>query len=607
MTNIANTYNLEGVYIGPAPATGNHFMLDSGVFASYQMPINSVVDGNITYWPDIGIGNHIYSRSTAFSGIEFSGKKNVIRIVPDTTSGFHGMFVRFPSVGSGAVSSGLYRVEADIYLPPENTIIRSISIVKNGVGFNNIFNVSGVWQRFERTVFCSVLDNSPGADNFGILAYSGNSASIAQFSSNGTDVIYFKDLKVINVSGFNYINLIQPLERVQSVNYSFDIPRQNITQIGSKYTAAISPIEAPIVNLEISTIQNILANENKIGFNVNYPNFFSGNNGNSIYNGFNYDILSRFTSIEYTGMSGLFYPQRYADKRNIFVSMSSGNREREVENDNFNNPTYGFGNCYLSKYSWAVSINSLPVTKFNYVCENAQFYNRNNGQLPSLISRTASNPPGRAFIIPNYSGSNNNIAAALPIDTVITINNTGYGGMVDSENIGVRISDFKIQGASFELNLERRNLDSIGFQLPVNRKINYPVFVNLSVDAIVGNEYVGSINNIFKSDSPYDINIKLNNKCLQTGAESYKNTLIQYDFKSAYLNNISYNSQVGGFKTVSFNFIQEMNPENGIGLFMSGLVYGRTLQTTGTTNNLCFRPIEFIHRSGNLTYYNSII
>jgi hypothetical protein len=586
-------------------------MHNSGIFVNYNFNSNAIINSPIVYWPDIGIGQYTYNKGAgaiSTTGI-FEGQRNAIRFTPDTQSGFHGMyFSNFPSIGTGSMSSGIYRFEGKFYLPSSNSIMKSYTIFKQDGSLLITSSTADEdkWVTLQKDAYFGNTDNTTANDQFGFLVYSGNALNNSQFTGNNSDVLYFKDMKLIWLSGSNFINLIQPLEGIQSVNYNLNIPRQSILQIGKKGSYAQVPIETPTVNLEIVAIQNILSNENKIGFNLNYPCFFSGYNGQSLYSDFNYDILSRFTSRLYTGMTGLSYPLQYADKRNIFVAISSGNKDLKTEIGNFGNSTYGFGNCYLSSYSWSVAVGQLPITKFNYICENAQFYDTNNGQLPSLAAKTATSPSGQAFVIPNIE-KNNNIASASPLDTIITLNNNAYGGDINTDSLGVRFKDLKIQGASFELNLERRNLESIGYQLPINRKINFPAFVNLSIDAIVGSEYIGSLNNYFRYDSPYDIKIQLNNKCSQTGPESYKNTLVQYDFKSSYLNSINYNSSIGPSKSVTFNFIQELNSDNQIGLFISGLVYGRTLTTTGTTNNLLFKPIEFIHQSGNLTSFNSII
>lgn len=609
MTNIVNKYNLEGVYIGPAPATGNHFMHESGVIT----PNNTFLSGPLLFWPDIQNREYTFVNLTNIqTGIEFSGFKNVTKISPNSSNAIHSLRVSPLAPFTYTSFTGLVYVECEYFIPSTNTDVSRLLFIKN----NNTVGGDGdataptgydKWLKYSNIRLINFSGSASDYLSFTLCTGAGVFTTSSQiYAGNPSDSCYFRNFKAIGLSGFSFLNLIQPLERVQSVTYNLNIPQQNITQIGQKSTLIQSSIENPTVNLEITTIQNILANENKIGFNLNYPRFFSGYNGQATFDSFNYDILSRFTSRRYTGVSGLFYPLEYADKRNIFISISSGNTDKSQELNNINNSTYGFGNCYLSSYSWSMELGQLPITRFNYICENAEFYNNGFGQLPSLVAKTANKPSGQYFIIPNMTG-NNNIVSTNPLDSIITLNNINYGGNLNTENLGVDFNDLKIQSVNFEINLERRNLDSIGYQLPINRKINYPVFINLNIEAIVGKEYIGSLNTVFKNNSLYDINIKLNNKCNNIAPASYKDTLVQYDFKGANLNNISYNSSIGTNKSVTLNFIQEIDIENNMGLFISGLVYGNTFQTTGTTNNLLFRPIEFIHKSGEFNYFNSRI
>jgi hypothetical protein len=265
-----------------------------------------------------------------------------------------------------------------------------------------------------------------------------------------------------------------------------------------------------------------------------------------------------------------------------------------------------FGNCYLNSYSVNASVGSSPTISYGFVAENVEINDQLIGASPGLNPKNLSKINSGYYIIPHATGDS--FPSVLNVgDMVISITNTGYGGDTSVKDIGYLESDWKIQSFNFDINIERDPLTSIGWQLPIYRNINYPIFANIGIDLIVGDSQDQELKTIFNNNYPYQITVGFNNPCQFTGLDSYKNRMLQYSFNSAELTNLSSSLAVNNFQRVSLGFRQEINPQKQIGLNISGVVFGRTLIETGSNNNSCLQSIKYHYMSGNRTFVNSVV
>ncbi|MEE2745694.1 MAG: hypothetical protein VX617_02310, partial [Pseudomonadota bacterium] len=69
-------------------------------------------------------------------------------------------------------------------------------------------------------------------------------------------------------SGSIYRSLVEPLDRIQSINFDFTINRQDINQFGRLSRLDSIVMEAPTVNLSYDYYLTDGANERKMGFNI---------------------------------------------------------------------------------------------------------------------------------------------------------------------------------------------------------------------------------------------------------------------------------------------------------------------------------------------------
>ena len=291
-----------------------------------------------------------------------------------------------------------------------------------------------------------------------------------------------------------------------------------------------------------------------------------------------------------------YWPLTTKDKRNIFISISE-----DKENQNLNlyedfsnaddqsyiarsadkksrtNRTIGFGNCYLASYNQNASVGSFITAEVNYIGENMLFQMSGSGvNTPYVNPKTYETNTGIKFNIPSELDSKNPIAALQPGDINMNINSSGYG---------LNLNDVKIQGYQFGFEFARENMDAIGYKLPIDREINLPLIINLSVDMIVGDQQYDDLASLIREDADYNVSISCKNSCVYdpsfawTGQnqssefEKRFENAFNYQFFNCKFDGISYANQIGGRKTAKLNFTTEVDTENyNKGMQASGIL-----------------------------------
>jgi hypothetical protein len=417
-------------------------------------------------------------------------------------------------------------------------------------------------------------------------------------------------------SGDN-INLVKNINRVQSANYSIDIPKTNIIALGKRGIIKRANIENPTISLNFNYLQMGLINDARLGFYVNYERFDHPHSGETYYSN-NFNVLSiggfinRSTTRE---QNDLRWPYLYRDKRNIFIAINNSINDIKINKDIYDeidvNSTefgvYAFGNCYLNSYNASAAINSFPVVSVNYVAENLVFYLSGSGiNIPAVNPQTRQQYSNIKCAIPSIVNDGISPSALLPGDITVdisgyspvtgitAIHGTGFAGSVLGSNIndvGIDFRDIKIQSYNIGLEFSREPLNNFGYKLPVDREINFPLFVSLEINALLGDLQSGSILKLLDNDNDYNLTIKLKNPRNQ-GEKPGSGVAIRYDFLRSKLDNISFDSNIGDNKTVNLNFITEIDPEDFTkGWFISGLL---NVDTSSVINNFAL----YEHPSG---------
>lgn len=389
---------------------------------------------------------------------------------------------------------------------------------------------------------------------------------------------------------FDNYNLLKPLNRVQSAGYSFNVEYTEVKQLGKRGTVYNPLINSPSVNLSFDYLQNSVLNELRLGFNVNYyqdislTNYYSDNFGQSLISG----LIDRKLEQRQTAP---YWPMSTRDKRNIYITV--GPKGADVNESTYGvgtlqNPgrcVYAFGDSYLTSYTTRGSVGSFPTTAASFICENLEIYSSGSGMNnPALNPQTREYANTNKFIIPTTSDGNNQVTALLPGDINLTISalphrtgmlalyGTGYSNgaaFSDVLDLGVKFSDIKAQSYDIGMNLNRSSLYSLGYKLPVDRPIVFPVYATLNTSFIVGDNQTGSLRNLFNKNLDYNIKIAINNPV----GYSRGGIGIQYDFLRAKLVGYNDSLSIGPSKIVSMDYITELDPDDlSKGLFMSGSI-----------------------------------
>jgi hypothetical protein len=368
-------------------------------------------------------------------------------------------------------------------------------------------------------------------------------------------------------SGQNNRNLTEYIDHVQNVSFSpSEITRANVLHLGSRGTIAQPIIQFPTIDLSFSYFQGDLKNERLLGFYVNSGTGFGTGN-------FTVSCISGFVSRDLAVRSGQArYPLSYSDTKNFVIAIGEQGVDIVKQNitDTFLDTgvtgytVIGLGNGYITNYSASAAVNSIPEVNVGVLCENVVFYSGNSGlEIPAINTQNRRQISGVYFNLPT-AVTNENVL--LPQSITIDISSTGSD---DIENVGINFQDLRIQSYRINLPLDRTPLESLGYKVPIDREIGFPLFANLDFSIVYNKSETGSLDRLIKHDINYDIAIKLfsGNGCTGTVVAA------RYDFRGAKFNGINYDSSIGANLSNNFSFVQEINPDDkSKGLFMSGIV-----------------------------------
>lgn len=353
----------------------------------------------------------------------------------------------------------------------------------------------------------------------------------------------------------NNNNLLFPIDRIQNISWEVTQPRQNIRMLG-KIGSVIRPaIETPEANLSFEYCLIGVRNEARLGLNVNYLKI-KDNQVNTYNNNF-IPILSGFYDRNLDKEDDKIWPYTYKDCKNFFVAVSNegidaisgidlenfGTTSPSLVPDLFSNSNsinlgvFGFGNCYMNSYNVDITVGQIPKASVNYVCENINFNTSGSGILvPGIETKSGINNTIK-FVLPQVQKTTTP-SVLLPSDVTLTITDSDGNSPVD---FGHSYSDIKINKYSLNLGLERDKLRNFGYKYPIDRPINFPVTARISIEAIVGDLFSGSIEQLYRRDKDYNITLKIMEPTF-TGVPDLRERTIPYNEGNGFAITSNYNA-----------------------------------------------------------------
>ena len=148
------------------------------------------------------------------------------------------------------------------------------------------------------------------------------------------------------------------LHRIQSINYGFDIPRQDVNQFGQLARIDQVILEQPSVDLDFSYYTNTGYNESQIGFHVGGSN-----------------ALSHFLD----GSIGKVNDNVSVPGSNFYIRCSAEGDDLNKGTMLTNDTVIGLGNMFVSNFTAEASVGSFPTTSITAEGMNMKFYGSGQG------------------------------------------------------------------------------------------------------------------------------------------------------------------------------------------------------------------------------------
>ena len=339
----------------------------------------------------------------------------------------------------------------------------------------------------------------------------------------------------IKVAGPTGDSLVKQLQRIQTANYSFNIDRTDVNQFGQLAAIDRVILTSPTVSLDFSYLSSNLANENNLGLSI------------------------QTGTGEVAALKNIL--QKTSDEKNYFIRTVSEGNDAVLFNTTgvADNGVIGIGNGFVTSYSTEASVGNFPTTTINVEGLNMNFQKGSNGNtIPAVNPVDGSNISGTYYILPQATKSvgttNSSISALRPGDITLSLPAT-FGA--DSANLN-------IQSYTLSFDLARTPLERLGSKFAFAREIDFPVTVNLSVEAQMTDLTTGNLAVLVNDDSAtYTPTITIKN-----GLEN----VVKYTLKNCKLDSQEFSSDIGSNKSVTLNYSAQIGgpQDTDNGLFISG-------------------------------------
>ena len=327
------------------------------------------------------------------------------------------------------------------------------------------------------------------------------------------------------------------LQRVQNVNYSFDISRTDVNQFGQLANIDRVVLESPTVSMDFSYYFATFANEKKLGFTI-----------------MNDSTLK-------SSISGML--NRTTDERNYYIRVTAEGQDSVGDSTTgaATNDVVGIGNAFLASYSADASVGDFPTCSITVEALNIAFDKGMTGNvLPKINPVNGAKESTLQYALDTATAdvtASEVYSVVRPGDITMTLDNGG---------LGADISDAKIQSYSLSLDLAREPLQQLGRKFAFAREMTFPVTVSLSVDALLGDLETGNLADVISGDATNTFDATIT---LASGATADH---CKYILKKARLDGHSYSTSIGDNKTVTLNMSSQIGSaqQSDVGLFMSG-------------------------------------
>jgi hypothetical protein len=189
---------------------------------------------------------------------------------------------------------------------------------------------------------------------------------------------------------------------------------------------------------------------------------------------------------------------------------------------------------------------------------------------------------GNIFIAPKLKGEISGLSKrgvisqiATTSDILFSITSIGYGSDAsDIKDAGIDFSDIKAQSVEFSVAFNRHEYIGMGHKIPIDRPIRYPIIVNATVNALMGEHQAGTFQSLLAKDHPYDIVIEARAPTVVCSGFNTTEVVARYDVLKAVITEITFSNALNEAKVVNLSFSTDVaDGLTGRGLFLSGKVF----------------------------------
>lgn len=521
-------YNSEGLYVGPSPSSGYHFM-------TYDGELNNV-DSNTIYTKNQSLNYH--DRGDIFDPSfyelftpQFGAVTYPQQIKDKNTPNYkrnHNLIKKIDRVQSIGYDFSLSRTSPS-------------QLNKKGTIGEVIIEPQSVLLDFEYLIHGIRNEHRLGLNvNFPMFFYPFD----GQPFYSGNEVFLFSGMT-------SNIRRHDPGQYLRGENYPPD-----------KFTTILAPISPSGGNWQQSTLVPVDYNDDG-------------------------ERARRYIFPD----NALTYPFAYRDTHNFFINIApngvdenSGlNFKEDLEHPFYqstfeyysaeNNDVLAVGDCVLTSYKCSAAVGDFPRATLSYVGNNISYHVGASGNIPAVNPKDGELMTGK-FVIPD-SYVDDGAAALRPGDITLS---------VEASYLGFPLTGLNIDSYNFSINLNRSELRNLGHRLPVDRPIEFPIFCQGSFSVILNDYSTGSYVDLIREDSLVNLIInvaspdcieKLN---LQQGVfypgvpPDNDYNILNYTVKKARITSIQQDSSIGRNKKAIVTFSVEMDPTDlSKGFFISGV------------------------------------
>lgn len=345
--------------------------------------------------------------------------------------------------------------------------------------------------------------------------------------------------------------------RVQSINYGFDIPRQDVNEFGKLARIDQVILDSPTVNLDYSYYITTGINEKNMGFAMSYNSTSDDTSALATMLDGTTDVKNYYIVTVPEGSDEVNYNRHSAS-----TDLAGDTDSTDIENQA---GVIGLGNMSVTSYSVEAAVGGFPTATVNCEGLNIRFENTGTGTSP-YVTPVDGVSAGHTYKLEGDAGSTgaNGIPSALrPGDIVLSFNDNADDTMMR----GVDVSELKLQSASISLDLGREDLNKLGSKFAFSKEVDYPVTVSMTAEANLSDTREFDLSEALCADTgKWTAYIRMNMPTCPAGSTE----AIRYTIKEAQLDSEAISSSVGDNKSITFSFTAQVGgPEDTTaGLFI---------------------------------------